>query len=337
MLDDLKEGARRNPIWFGAVATITGVQTFFAWEFWGAITSDPVHQLALRALGVGFVAGEVVALDMASRAQLANEPRRADALRALWLGLALTTFTADISALSRVLRDGDAARAEAVAAYDAQQSELQELNRQIDAADDPYDDALLSVAAYDAAIAGKQREITSARRDGARGSQRLRLEAELTDLQTARATAIDIAGWQERRAAILATPAIHAARPASGPAQFQPIAEMATGIARSTEQMLGRPPQAEVTAEDVRSTMAWVSTIAMKLMLTFGVWVGLQRTGAPRRNDEQPEDPAKRDGGTSDRDPPKGDPPPPRRPPAQSSSRRTAPKVFGRGGARFHR
>lgn len=337
MLDDLKEGAKRNPIWFGAVATITGVQTFFAWEFWGAITADPVHQLALRALGVGFVAGEVVALDMASRAQLANEPRRADALRALWFGLALTTFTADISALSRVLRDGDAARAVAVATYDAQQTELQELNRQIDVADDPYDNTLLSVAAYEAAIAGKQREIASARRDGARGSQRLRLEAELTELQTARATAIDVAGWQERRAEILATPAIHAARPATGPEQFQPIAEMMTGVAQSTERALGRRPQANVTAEDVRSTMAWVSTIAMKLMLTFGIWVGLQRTGARRTSDDAPEPTQTRDENSDAPRQPAAPAPPPRRAPPSPAARRAAPKVFGRGSARFHR
>lgn len=81
MLAELTEGAKRNPIWFGAVATITGVQGFFAWEFWGAISADPAHQLALRALGVSFVAGEVVALDMASRADLNQEHKRATRTR----------------------------------------------------------------------------------------------------------------------------------------------------------------------------------------------------------------------------------------------------------------
>ncbi|MFZ4602985.1 MAG: hypothetical protein ACOYM8_11055 [Caulobacterales bacterium] len=262
------------------MATITGVQAFFAWEFWGAVSDDPVHQLALRALGLGFVAGEVVALDMASRADLAEERKRATTLRTLWAVLAVSTFTADISALSRVLQDGDAARNAAIAAYEARQSQVTELARKIDQADDPYDNRLRSVVAYEAAINGKQREIGSARQDGAPGSQRRRLEAELTDLQAARAAAAEVAAWQSQRDALLADPASHAAKPQAGPVEFQPFAALATRFAQSIEQATGRPPTTEVTGEDVRTAMAWIATIAMKLMLTFGVWVGLQRTRA---------------------------------------------------------
>lgn len=270
MLDELVDGAKRNPIWFGAVATITGVQAFFAWEFWGAVTADPVHQGALRALGLGFVASEVVALDMVSRADLTEERKRASALRALWAVLAVSTFTADISALSRVLQDGDAARSAAIAAYEARQSAVSELERKIDAADDPYDDHLRSVAAYEASIRGKTREIASARNDGAPGSQRRRLEAELTDLQAARAAAAEVATWQAQRDAMLADPASHAKKPPSGAVEFQPIAATATRFAQSVERMTGKPATTDITGEDVRTTMAWIATIAMKLMLTFG-------------------------------------------------------------------
>ncbi|KAF0183368.1 MAG: hypothetical protein FD160_987 [Caulobacteraceae bacterium] len=335
MLAELKEGAKRNPIWFGAVATITGVQGFFAWEFWGAVSPDPMHQAALRALGLGFVAGEVVALDMASRADLADENKRANTLRALWMVLAVTTFTADINALSGVLRDGDGARAEAAAAYDAQQARLEDLERRIEAADDPYDERLLSVAAYDASMTGKRREIATARRDGARSSQLRRLEAELTNLQAARATAVETAGWEAERERLRAMPALHAPRPATGPQEFQPFAEMMTTTLRSAERMVGRAPNADVSAEDVRSSMAWVATIAMKLMLTFGVWGGLSRGRTP--NARQPvilETEEHRA------------PAPPQRPDARKPAQapRTQPRrrtgshtVFGRGGARVPR
>ena len=357
MLDELKDGAKRNPIWFGAVATITGVQAFFAWEFWGAVSDDPVHQLALRALGVGFVAGEVVALDMASRADLASEHKRAHTLRALWAVLAVTTFTADISALSRVLQDGDGARSAAVATYDARQSELTELARKIDLADDPYQNNLRSVAAYDAAIAGKTREIASARADGAPGSQRRRLEAELTELQAARAAANEVAGWQAQREALLADPAIHAARPETGPVEFQPFAAMTTKFVQSIEEATGQATRTEVTSEDVRTAMAWIATIAMKLMLTFGVWVGLQRTRDQRMKPdlESGEDPPARSDGpnasktgtstpTEPTRSPSGTPQDtsssataPLPPPRPRPRREAAPLVFGRNGARTSR
>lgn len=335
MLAELKEGAKRNPIWFGAVATITGVQGFFAWEFWGAVSPDPMHQAALRALGLGFVAGEVVALDMASRADMADEHKRANTLRALWMVLAVTTFTADINALSGVLRDGDGARTEAAAAYDAEQARLRDLERRIEAADNPYDERLLSVAAYDASMTGKRREIATARRDGARSSQLRRLEAELTHLQTAQATAVEVAAWEAERERLRAMPSLHAPRPATGPQEFQPFAELMTTTLRATERALGRAPNAEVSAEDVRSSMAWVATIAMKLMLTFGVWGGLSRGRSPNvRRQGTPETPEHR-----------APEPPPQRPDAQKPAQiRTQPRrrtashtIFGRGGARAPR
>ncbi|MBN8605724.1 MAG: hypothetical protein J0L81_02295 [Caulobacterales bacterium] len=277
MLAELTEGAKRNPIWFGAVATITGVQGFFAWEFWGAISADPAHQLALRALGVSFVAGEVVALDMASRADLNQEHKRATGLRALWCVLALSTFTADINALSGVLREGDAPRIQAAAAFDANQARITDLETRIDRADDPFDNELLSVTAYDAAINGKEGELATARASRARMWRILELQRQLTELQTARAAAVEVATWQteleqERRA-----PATHAPRPETGAVEFAPFADMLTSAGRKVQEVTGQPQTASVQPEDVRAGMAWVATIAMKLMLTFGVWVGLQR------------------------------------------------------------
>jgi hypothetical protein len=277
MLAELVEGAKRNPIWFGAVATITGVQGFFAWEFWGAASADPNHQLALRALGLGFVAGEVVALDMASRADLTQEHKRAHALRALWCVLALSTSTADINALSGVLREGDAGRDAVAAAYDARQARIAELEDQIDEADDPFDNELLSVAAYDAAIEGKRSEIATARAGRARMWRVLDLERQLTDLQTARAAAAEVDAWQADLTALRQSPLTHEERPATGAVEFAPFAEMLQGMVRQGQRVVGQAPTAEVRGEDVRAGMVWIATVAMKLMLTFGVWVGLQR------------------------------------------------------------
>lgn len=296
MLAELTEGAKRNPIWFGAVATITGVQGFFAWEFWGAISADPAHQLALRALGVSFVAGEVVALDMASRADLNQEHKRATGLRALWCVLALSTFTADINALSGVLREGDAPRIQAAAAFDANQARITDLETRIDRADDPFDNELLSVSAYDAAINGKEDELATARASRARMWRVLELQRQLTELQTARAAAVEVAAWQmelerERRA-----PATHAPRPETGAVEFAPFADMLTSAGRKVQEATGQPQTASVQPEEVRAGMAWVATIAMKLMLTFGVWVGLQRGRGSQspsaRDPEQGEAPA---------------------------------------------
>lgn len=277
MLAELTEGAKRNPIWFGAVATITGVQGFFAWEFWGAISADPAHQLALRALGVSFVAGEVVALDMASRADLTEEHKRATGLRALWCVLALSTFTADINALSGVLREGDAPRIEAAAAFDANQARITDLETRIDRADDPFDDELLSVSAYDAAINGKENELATARASRARMWRVLELQRQLTELQTARAAAVEVAAWQTELQQERQAPATHAPRPETGAVEFAPFADMLTSAGRKVQEMAGQSQTASVKPEDVRAGMTWVATIAMKLMLTFGVWVGLQR------------------------------------------------------------
>ena len=338
MLDELKQAARANPVWFGSVATITGVQAFFAWEFWGAVSDDPADQLALRALGLGFVAGEVVALDMASRADLASEKTRASTLRALWLVLAMTTFTADINALSRVLRDGDERRAEAAAAHDAAHARLAVLTERIAAADDPFDDALLSPNAYAAAIAGKEREIAAARHDGAPGSQRRRLEHELTVLQSARATALEVESMEAEREALLAAPSTHRERPSVGAAEFTPLAEMATDGVNAARALVGAPTNVEIEPEDVRAGMSWVATIAMKLMLTFGVWGGLQRSrqslsGAPEDTPAQSKPtnplPGSDKGGRGEA--------PRHTPPVRPAPRRPASSatVFGRGGTRY--
>jgi hypothetical protein len=292
MLAELADGAKRNPIWFGAVATITGVQSFFAWEFWGAISQEPAHALALRALGLGFVAGEVVALDMASRADLNDERRRAGGLRALWCVLALSTFTADINALSSVLREGDSDRLEAAAAFDANQARISDLETRIDRADDPFDNELLGVAAYDAAIDGKESELATARAARARMWRILDLQRQLTDLQTARAAALDVATWQSELERLREAPETHAPRPDTGAVEFAPFADMLTGLARSAQRLTGHEETATVEPEGVRAGMAWVATIAMKLMLTFGVWVGLQRGRGshPRQTDEMHQD-----------------------------------------------
>lgn len=292
MLNELKDGARRNPIWFGAVATITGVQSFFAWEFWGAISADPAHQLALRALGLGFVAGEVVALDMASRADLNQEPKRAHSLRALWCVLALSTFTADLNALSGVLREGDAPREQAAAAYDASQARIHDLEERIDRADHPFNNALLSVAAYDAAIAGKENELATARASRARMWRILELQGKLTDLQTARAAAVEVARWQTELAQAREAPAAHAERPETGAVEFAPFAAIITDLAQNVQRATGQAPTAMVSPESVREGMGWVAAIAMKLMLTFGVWVGLQRGRGTKVIDKEGDEPA---------------------------------------------
>lgn len=302
MLTELVDGAKRNPIWFGAVATITGVQGFFAWEFWGAISQEPAHALALRALGLGFVAGEVVALDMASRADLNDEHKRAGGLRALWCVLALSTFTADINALSSVLREGDGARLEAAAAFDANQARISDLETRIDRADDPFDNQLLSVGAYDAAIEGKETELATARASRARMWRILDLQRQLTELQTARAAAGDVAAWQSELDEARETPAAHAPRPDTSAVEFAPFADMMTGLARGAQRATGQQETAKVEPEDVRAGMAWVATLAMKLMLTFGVWVGLQRgrgNQAPQTDKEEPAATAPADGQSS--------------------------------------
>lgn len=342
MLNELKQGAARNPIWFGAVATITGVQGFFAWEFWGAISADPTHQLALRALGMGFVAGEVVALDMASRADLAQEPKRASTLRALWAVLALTTFSADLSALSQVLREGDAPRAAMAAQFDANQAHISDLETRIDRADDPFDNELLSVAAYDAAIDGKEVEIATARSGRARMWRLLQLQDQLTDLQTARAAAVEVAGWQSELDRLRRAPEIHATRPETGAVEFEPFAEMATGVVQNVQRMAGQRANARVAPEEVRASMAWVATIAMKLMLTFGVWVGLQRGRGTAPRSAEPETPPVRtklapEPARSGSSPPPAPPPSPPPPIAPPQRRPAKTATFNRRNQRFGR
>ena len=219
-----------------------------------------------------------MALDMASRADLASEPKRASTLRGLWAALALTTFAADISALSRVLAENDTPRAEAAAHYDAARAHIAELEQQIAASDDPFGHPLMSIASYDAAIAGKGRERDLARRSGVRAWRILRLEAQVTSLTAERAAAVQADGWREEHDRLLRQPMAHAARPSVGAVEFLPVATILTGALQDGQRALGQSPQIQVSPEDIRGGMAWVATFAMKLMLTLGIWVGLQRS-----------------------------------------------------------
>jgi hypothetical protein len=335
MLADLQDGAKRNPIWFGAVAAATGVQAFFAWEFWASVSPDPTHQAALRILGLSFVAGEVVALDMASRADFANEKTRANTLRGLWAALALTTFTADINALSNVLRESDRPRLEAAARFDANLARITGLEQAIDRADDAFAHPLMSVPAYDAAIAGKERELHTARAENARIWRILALERERTGLQAERAAAQEISRLQAELNAARSAPETHQARPAADAEEFAPLAATATEIARQAQRAVGQTPNAAVSGAEVRDAMAWVATIAMKLMLTFGIWVGLQRgrgTGAtPHRDDAAAQTPSPQDPMITSPSQTPASKPAPRRARAQSSA------VFTRKGQRFGR
>jgi hypothetical protein len=96
-------------------------------------------------------------------------------------------------------------------------------------------------------------------------------------LSAERVAAAEIAGYRAELAAARETPATHAPRPVTGAVEFAPIAAMLTDALQQGQRVIGREPDAAITPEAVRGGMVWVATIAMKLMLTFGVWVGLQR------------------------------------------------------------
>lgn len=279
MLNEIWKGIKTNPIWFGSIGAITGVQGWFAWEFWGAVSPDPLHQVGLRTMGLGFVGAEVVALDMASRRAIARDYTAANTLRALWLGLALTNFTADVNALSRVLQSGEAERAEDIAAYEARERDMAALRRQIDEADDDLPEGrLLSVAAYDQLIASKQREAEISRQSP-RWIQR-RIEEERGALEAARAVAVQVETWQAELRDLEHTPEAERGAPARGAVEFAPLAEVLTGATRAVTAPFGGGDET-ITPEQVRTGVAVAATIMMKLLLTFGVFVGLERSRLP--------------------------------------------------------
>jgi hypothetical protein len=275
MLDELKEGARRNPIWFGSIGAITAVQAWLGWEFWGALTDEPAEQFGLRMVGMAFVAGEVVALDMASRAALQREPVKANTLRAMWVSLALINLAVDVNALSRVLAAKDVARETEIAAYDARLAQRDALKDRIAKAEAPYAGKLLPVSGYAAALVSKDAEIALAAK--APAWRQRALERERGEIETRKAVALEIAQLQTQLDAMEKARG-EGPKPTADAAEFAPLAKTLTGAAQSMERMTGsKDPQAQVTSEDVRAGVAVAAAIVMKIMLTAGVWVGLDR------------------------------------------------------------
>lgn len=277
MISELIEGARRNPIWFGSIGAITLVQGWLGWAFWGAFTEAPVEQAGLRAVGLAFVGGEVVALDMASRAALRDEKARAHTLRAMWVSLAVLNLAVDVNALSRVLQTVEHSRAEDMAAYQAREARIQELRGLIDAADDPFPDGrLLTPEAYDAALASKDREIALAQL--APLWRQRRLERERGDIEVAWRMALQVAAWRTELDQMTTTPADAAPPPRTGALEFAPLAGALTAASQGVERAFGAEhPSSTITPEQVRGAVAIVASIAMKVMLTLGVWAGLER------------------------------------------------------------
>jgi hypothetical protein len=293
MLSELVHGAKRNPIWFGSIGAITVVQGWLGWEFWGAFTDAPAEQIGLRAVGLAFVGGEVVALDMASRAALQSEQTRANTLRAMWLSLAVLNLGIDVNALSRVLQTVELTRADDMAAYEARETRARDLRILIDEADDPLPGGrLLPIDAYDAALQSKQREIELAVR--APMWRQRQLERERGALETGREVARQVAGWRTELTTLTATPETAEARPQAGAVEFAPLAAALTQTTHAVERAFGNQrARSEITPEQVRNGIALAASIAMKIMLTFGVWAGLERgaIGSPAPSDAPPSSP----------------------------------------------
>lgn len=272
MLKELIQGARRNPIWFSSIAAITAVQGWLGWEFWGAVTDRPAEQAALRAIGLAFVGSEVVALDMASRAALQDEKARAATLRAIWVSLALLNFAVDVNALSRVLRTQEETRLGQVAAYEALQTESRRLEARIGSAEAGFDDTLLPIAAYDQAIASKKQEIALAAR--AAGWRKRQLERERGELETARAVAVQVAEWRRELATIEAQ-SLKSRPIGEGAGAFKPLGDALSGA------MQAAGVEHAVTPEEARDGIVVAAALAMKILLTLGVWAGLERVARP--------------------------------------------------------
>jgi hypothetical protein len=280
MIQEFREGLKNNPVWFSAIGAVTVVQGWFAWEFWGAVTADPLHQAALRTMGLGFVAAEVVALDMASRRAIKGDKVAANTLRAMWVGLALTNFAADVNALSRVLESNEAPRAALVAQHHERQVRAQELDGLIAAAREPDGDALLTIAAYDGLIESKAREAEMSTLSP-RWVQR-RIEGERGELVAAREIARQVDTWRSERATLRTQGADSPPTTPHGALEFEPLAHALTASVHAVERSLGSPnPQTEITGESVRNGMAIAAALLMKALLTFGLFVGLERARQP--------------------------------------------------------
>jgi hypothetical protein len=280
MLQELIEGAKRNPIWFGSIGAVTVVQGWLGWEFWGALSDAPAEQAGLRAIGLSFVGAEVVALDMARRASVHNEMTRANTLRAMWAALALLNLAVDVNALSRVLQTSEATRADEAAVLQAKKARVAELRTLIDQADDPFPDGrLLPVESYDAALRSKDREIELAAK-AALWRQR-GLERERGELETGREAARQVAVWRTELDGLTEIASSVSPPPRTGAIEFAPLAQALTGVAQGAERLAGQRPNTVISAEHVRAGTAVAASIAMKILLTFGIWAGLGRTRPP--------------------------------------------------------
>jgi hypothetical protein len=280
MIQEFREGLKNNPVWFSAIGAVTLVQGWFAWEFWGAVTDDALHQAALRTMGLGFVAAEVVALDMASRRALKSDKVAANTLRAMWVGLALTNFAADVNALSRVLESNEAPRAAIAAQQDARAMRIRELDELIAGAREPDGDPLLTVNAYTPLLESKDREVALSTRSP-RWVQR-RLEEERGQLAAAQETARQVEGWRAERARLRAAEAEAAPQAQTGALEFEPLARSLTGAVQGLERGFGDVTrETQITGEDVRNGMAVAASLLMKALLTFGLFVGLERARQP--------------------------------------------------------
>jgi hypothetical protein len=280
MIQEFREGLNNNPVWFSAIGAVTVVQGWFAWEFWGAVTGDPLHQAALRTMGLGFVAAEVVALDMASRRAIKGDKVAANTLRAMWVGLALTNFAADVNALSRVLESNEAPRAALVAQHQERQARAHELDGLIAAAREPDGDPLLTIPAYDGLLQSKAREAELSTRSP-RWVQR-RIESERGEIVAAREIARQVETWRNERATLRTQGVDAPPTTPSGALEFEPLAQALTASVHAVERSFGNSnPQTDITGESVRNGMAIAAALLMKALLTFGLFVGLERTRQP--------------------------------------------------------
>lgn len=281
MLRELIEGAKTNPIWFGSIGAITAVQGWLGWEFWGSITNAPPEQAALRAVGVALVGGEVVALDMGSRAGVNGEHIRANALRAMWLALATVNLAVDVNALSRVLSHNDGDRAVVTGQGQEREAKIAALDVRIGDAAKPFGHPLLPSASYDERIASKGREIAATPESHL--TVRRRLEDERGGLQAERAAALAMEGLITERDNLKVTAASTA--PVVEAAEFAPLAKALTGLAHTVHAV---KPTEEITPAQAREGVAISASVVMKLMLTFGIWAGLERRRrpAPERSQE---------------------------------------------------
>lgn len=286
MIKDLVEGAKQNPIWFGAIGVAVSVQGWLGWRFWGSLAEDPIESAALRALGVGLVGAEVVALDMASRAWLRDDRVRAGVLGVMWFWFAGLNLGADANSFTRVLEARDTSRAIILTEQTTDAAQRKRIADDILKAEQAYRDPLLTIGAYDAKLVAKDREIALA--SSAPNWRQRQLERERGEILARRAAVAEINGKKETLAA-LERAAAEVAPPNPEAAEFQPLADA-----------IGLLPFADKPkAEDVRAGAAILGILAMKLLLTLGIWAGLERSRLPNRRPSRSKDDGKADAPTS--------------------------------------